>query len=63
MVGELVKWLQPWPFKFPIHLDKSYDLKVLYFNVKEPTFVKMKFKLMFIKLSKHFLQMMHIMIS
>jgi hypothetical protein len=63
MVVKLVKWLQPRPFKFPIQLDKSYDLKILYLNVKESTFAKMKFKLMFIKLSKHFLQMIHIMIS
>jgi hypothetical protein len=63
MNGKFVKWFQPWPFKFPIHLTKLYDLKVLYLNVKEPTFAKMKFKLTFLKLSKHFLQIMHIMIS
>jgi hypothetical protein len=62
-IGELVKWLQPQPFKFPIILNKSYDLKVFYLNVKKLTFAKMKFNFMFIKLSKHFFQMMHIMVS
>jgi len=28
LVGELVKWPEPWPFEPPIHLDKSYDLGI-----------------------------------
>jgi hypothetical protein len=25
LIEKLVKWPQPWPFKHPIHLDKSHD--------------------------------------
>ncbi len=30
-----MNWLQFWPFKFPIHVDKSYDQGTLDLSIKE----------------------------
>jgi hypothetical protein len=54
-----MKWLQPWTSEPLIHLDKSCDLGIIVKYERTDTCL-MKLKVMFLKSSKHFLQMMHV---
>jgi hypothetical protein len=54
MVRELMKWLQPWPFKPPTHLDKSY-VSTLHVSVEKSIFAYKKLEVMFPRLPKHLL--------
>jgi hypothetical protein len=59
LVRELVNWLQPWPSK-PQSTWINHVTHVFHVSMKQPTLVWMKFKIMFFKFSKYFLQMMHV---
>ncbi len=49
-----MKWLQPWPFKPPTHLDKSY-VSTLHVSVEKSIFAYKKLEVMFPRLPKHLL--------
>jgi hypothetical protein len=40
-----MKWLQFWPFKLPIHMDKSYDQGTLDLNIKKLTLARVNLRL------------------